>query len=348
MTTSLGALGAPRLARPRAASARARGDAARRGPATLRARSVASANDFDVPSARLPLRPAASPAATHSPCSSPRFAASRVPLARAAASGDASSSAAVPPPSSSDDSSADLSSSASSADLSSASSADLAPASRTVVDLGALWRYVLSTACQASVMIYLTCWLSQGLSRSGLDPKLQTAIVFVWFLFNALRSRVFSPMDASRPKMAEERTAIRERKRPSWMPPPLAFPIIWSTIALLRAGSTAVVFGALGGTLNHPAVFAMLTHLAVGDTWNAINNVERRLGTACLGVACVLASVYAVVAKYYAVAPKAGVMIAPSAVWISVATVLVWTIWKINPGEDGEREPLLPTKEIAA
>jgi tryptophan-rich sensory protein len=197
-------------------------------------------------------------------------------------------------------------------------------------------------------MIYLTCWLSQGLSRSGLDPKLQTAIVFVWFLFNALRSRVFSPMDASRPKMAEERTAIRERKRPSWMPPPLAFPIIWSTIALLRAGSTAVVFGALGGTLNHPAVFAMLTHLAVGDTWNAINNVERRLGTACLGVACVLASVYAVVAKYYAVAPKAGVMIAPSAVWISVATVLVWTIWKINPGEDGEREPLLPTKEIAA
>ena len=339
MTTSLGALGAPRLARPRAASARARGDAARRGPATLRARSVASANDFAVPSARLPLRPAASPAATHSPYASPRFAASRVPLARAA-SGDASGDAAGPPPSSSSDDAADLSSSS--------SSADLAPASRTVVDLGAIWRYVLSTACQASVMIYLTCWLSQGLSRSGLDPKLQTAIVFVWFLFNALRSRVFSPMDASRPKMAEERTAIRERKRPSWMPPPLAFPIIWSTIALLRAGSTAVVFGALGGTLNHPAVFAMLTHLAVGDTWNAINNVERRLGTACLGVACVLASVYAVVAKYYAVAPKAGVMIAPSAVWISVATVLVWTIWKINPGEDGEREPLLPTKEIAA
>ena len=34
---------------------------------------------------------------------------------------------------------------------------------------------------------------------------------------------------------------------------------------------------------------------------------------------------------FYAVAPLAGAILAPSAVWISIASVLTWTIWKINP-----------------
>jgi benzodiazapine receptor len=61
-----------------------------------------------------------------------------------------------------------------------------------------------------------------------------------------------------------------------------------------------------GGTLNDPAIFAMILHLAVGDTWNSINNVERRLGTAVLGVCAVLLSVYNVVFQYYRVLPTAG------------------------------------------
>lgn len=55
-------------------------------------------------------------------------------------------------------------------------------------------------------------------------------------------------------------------------------------------------------------------------------------------------SVYNVVFQYYNVVPTAGYLIAPSAVWISVATFLVYTIWRINPGPDGELEPLLPRK----
>ena len=111
--------------------------------------------------------------------------------------------------------------------------------------------------------------------------------------------------------------------------------------------SSVVVFSTTG-TLNNPAHFAMLLHLAVGDTWNSINNAEKRLGTAVVGVCAVLASVYNVVYQYWSVTPTAGVLIAPSAVWITVATVLVYTIWKINPREDGTREPLWPMKPAKA
>ena len=210
-----------------------------------------------------------------------------------------------------------------------------------MVDWRSIGKYFAATATQVAVMVYLTNWLSVGIVRSELAPAVQKTIAFVWFLFNALRSRVFSPLNASRPRTSDEKTAIVERRRPSWMPPPLAFPIIWSSIALLRAFSSVFVFTTTG-TLNHPAIFAMLAHLSVGDTWNSINNVEKRLGVACVGVSVVLLSVYNVVFQYLRVDRTAGILIAPSAVWISVATVLVWTIWNINPREDGTREPLAP------
>ena len=213
----------------------------------------------------------------------------------------------------------------------------------TVIDTGAVRRYFLCTAVQFSVLVWFSMWLNVGLARSNLDMTYQKALVGVWFGFNALKSRVFSPLNASRPKMEGEKTAIKERRRPAWMPPPLAFPVIWTTIAVLRAVSSVVVFGTTG-TLNNPAHFAMLLHLSVGDTWNSINNAEKRLGTAVVGVCAVLASVYNVVYQYWSVSVKAGVLIAPSAVWISVATLLVYTIWKINPRADGTREPLWPMK----
>ena len=205
-----------------------------------------------------------------------------------------------------------------------------------VVDWAAIGKYFAATAAQVAVMIYLTNWLSVGVVRSELSVALQKTIVGVWFLFNALRSRTFSPLNASRPRTADEKTAIAERRRPAWMPPPLAFPIIWSSIALLRALSSVAVFTTTG-TLNHPAIFAMLAHLAIGDTWNSINNVEKRLGTACVGVGFVLLSVYNVVFQYLRVDRTAGLLIAPSAVWITVATALVWTIWTLNPRADEER-----------
>jgi tryptophan-rich sensory protein len=60
-------------------------------------------------------------------------------------------------------------------------------------------------------------------------------------------------------------------------------------------------------------------------------------------VGFVLLSVYNVVFQYLRVDRTAGLLIAPSAVWITVATALVWTIWTLNPRADGTREPLAPT-----
>ena len=176
---------------------------------------------------------------------------------------------------------------------------------------------------------------------------LPSALVPPIFLFLSLRSRVFSCLSAKRPPRGgydDEGSRVatpKEVKRPSWTPPGIAFPFIWITISFLRASSSLLVWRATGKVLAAPALLVLVLHLCVGDTWNCVTNVERRLGTSAVGVLAVLASVYAAVGTYYRAAPLAGKLLAPSAVWISIASVLTWTIWSINE----PREPLLPKQD---
>ena len=176
-----------------------------------------------------------------------------------------------------------------------------------------------------------------GLHASNLG--LAKTIVAVMFFALSFRSRVFSPLNASRPRVANEKLAKKQKKRPSWTPPAVVFPLVWISMGFLRSLSTMLVFAATG-TVTHPAILAFVAHLSIGDTWNSINNVEKRLGVAAVGVLFVVSSAYNVVYQYYNVLPTAGYVIAPLAIWLTVATTLVWGIWNINL----PREPLYPTK----
>ena len=58
----------------------------------------------------------------------------------------------------------------------------------------------------------------------------------------------------------------------------------------VRRYSSTLVWEAQGHLLD-PTLLALVLHLAVGDTWNTVNNVERRMGAAVPGVVCVWGSV---------------------------------------------------------
>ena len=90
-----------------------------------------------------------------------------------------------------------------------------------------------------------------------------------------------------------------------------------------------------------------LPTVSVGDTWNCVNNVERRLGAAVPGVACVWASVVFAAVQFSSVSPYAGQLLGLTAVWITVAGLLIADTWRINSAEAGgkwEGEPLYPYK----
>ena len=209
------------------------------------------------------------------------------------------------------------------------------------LDASSLLRYGAATALQLGLIVLTMAGLDAAV-LPRLSPAAQRCVVGVWFAFNSLRSRTFSPLDNRRPSLASERTAIADRRRPAWMPPPLVFPIVWTTIAGLRTVASVVAYEAVGSTLLAAPLVVFMFHLCCGDTWNNINNVEQRLGVAVPGVACVWAAALATTFAYGSVSTLAARVLCPLNVWLTIAALLVYDIWKLN-NIDG-RYPLYPTK----
>ncbi|MDJ0598551.1 MAG: tryptophan-rich sensory protein [Crocosphaera sp.] len=152
------------------------------------------------------------------------------------------------------------------------------PINNQEIDVKAIIIYLLGTLLQISLMMFALWAMSQVYNRLliyNFPNWLYTAIATLFFIVLTIRSRLFSPLDNTRSSGTYQQVI-----RPSWSPPPLALPIIWMTIGVLRVVSSLLVWQAMGENFLTFPLIIFVIHLALGDTWNTIFTVERRLGAA--------------------------------------------------------------------
>ncbi|GAX21617.1 hypothetical protein FisN_29Hh052 [Fistulifera solaris] len=212
--------------------------------------------------------------------------------------------------------------------------------STTVVDTDAIIKYAIAITTQLSLFAATFAgldWLLQGRS-------VPMALNVILFYAMALKSRVFNPLSNQRPQVQSlEATNQKKRIMPSWTPPGVVFPIVWLlVVGPIRAIASSLVYQATH-SYAHPAILALVLHLSIGDTWNTINNVEQRYGTAVVGVACVWLSKAYAAYRYFQIVPVAGKLLAVTLVWLSIAATLVTATWRLNP-VDGQPQSLIPVR----
>ena len=160
----------------------------------------------------------------------------------------------------------------------------------------------------------------------------------VWLLFAFLS--LHPGLLDNRPNREAQRARRRRwTSRPSWTPPGIAFPFIWLTYALRRPRADGV-----RRSLRNPALDALVLHLCIGDTWNCITNVERRLGvrpSAALPWGAVFRAVKALGVGGAKAAP-----LAPSLAWISARAHGV--VWNPTVGRRSTRPRATATARICA
>lgn len=203
-------------------------------------------------------------------------------------------------------------------------------------DKAASLTYLGATLAQIAVLTGLL-WLMdvafESFNTAALPQGGVVAIACAFFAFVTLRSRLFSPLDNTR-----NSGRYQSLQRPGWAPPPIAFPIVWMSIAVLRVASAYVVWSAVGQTFLCWPLVLFVIHLSLGDTWNTIFTVEGRLGAAVpMVILGPLLSVAVLTISYYQTLPLAGWLIFPSWVWLTVATALCFRLWQLNG-----QEPLYP------
>ncbi len=207
------------------------------------------------------------------------------------------------------------------------------------LDIKAVLVYKLGTILQILTMIVVLLGMEKLVmfidNNSSIPSWVSTFLTGLFFAVLSIRSRMFSLLDNTRSRQTYDQVI-----RPRWSPPPLAFPIVWMIIAVLRVLSSVLVWQQMNRQFLVLPLILFVVHLALGDTWNTIFTVERRLGAAVpVVILGPWLSAVVVTAIYWQTNPVAGMILSFSCIWLTVASVLVFRIWQLNGSE-----PLYPFK----
>jgi translocator protein len=123
-------------------------------------------------------------------------------------------------------------------------------------------------------------------------------------------------------------------RKPPYQPPPVAFPVVWTTLYADIATTSAVAidrFRAAGRENEARRYLAALgLNLTLNAGWSWLFFRYHRLGASALGAAALTASTTDLVRRTAQADPRAGLALSPYAVWCAFATVLATHLWRLN------------------
>ena len=126
-------------------------------------------------------------------------------------------------------------------------------------------------------------------------------------------------------------TFFESLAKPSWIPPDWAFPAAWFILWSLQAVAAFVLL-ASDRDGRGLALGLLVTQFVVAVAWQAAVFGPGRLTLAAWWLVGVLVLVVLAVLVAWRVERTAALLIAPTILWVSVATALGFSLLRLNPG----------------
>ncbi|MBQ1030164.1 MULTISPECIES: TspO/MBR family protein [Micromonospora] len=122
----------------------------------------------------------------------------------------------------------------------------------------------------------------------------------------------------------------RRLRKPSWQPPPVAFPLVWTPLYALIAVAGARALDRTSGAERAAFTRAYALNLALNFGWSALFFKARRPTVALAEIAALNASNVALIRRAAHADAAAGAALAPYVAWTLFATVLNGAIVRLN------------------
>lgn len=123
-------------------------------------------------------------------------------------------------------------------------------------------------------------------------------------------------------------------RKPSYQPPGVAFPVVWTTLYGDIATTSAVTIDAFRKAGQHQKarryIAALGANLFLNAGWTWLFFRYHKLGAATVGAAALAASSADLARRAGQANRRAGLALLPYPVWCSFATVLSGHIWQLN------------------
>ncbi|MCV6593460.1 MAG: tryptophan-rich sensory protein [Silicimonas sp.] len=118
-------------------------------------------------------------------------------------------------------------------------------------------------------------------------------------------------------------------KKPGWTPPNWLFPLAWTVLYIAMSWAAARV-APLPGSAQAMALWAL--QIALNTLWTPIFFGLRRMGAGLVVVALLWVAVCATLLSFWALDSLAGLLFVPYLLWVTIATALNFSVWRLNTG----------------
>lgn len=120
---------------------------------------------------------------------------------------------------------------------------------------------------------------------------------------------------------SSSRGVYSEVPKPSWAPPPLAFPIVWTTLYLLMGYALANVVSkdCCVSTLSIAAVTVFVIQLGVNVAWSPVFFGQREYEAALWMIRLLVALVVINILLFYHIDHLSGYLLVPYLLWLLIA-----------------------------
>ncbi len=119
--------------------------------------------------------------------------------------------------------------------------------------------------------------------------------------------------------------------RPAWAPPSWLFAPVWSVLYLLMGIAAWMVWKTRGFRGARGRLTLFLAQLAANALWTWLFFAWHRGGLASAEIVILWVMILATIILFWRVRPLAGLLLVPYLLWVSFATALSVTVWKLNP-----------------
>lgn len=123
-----------------------------------------------------------------------------------------------------------------------------------------------------------------------------------------------------------------ELSRPAWAPPGWLFGPVWSALYFLMGVSAWLVWRARGLAGARGAWILFVTQLAANALWSWLFFVWHRGGLAFAEVILLWCLIAGTIIAFWRISKVAAVLLLPYFAWVTFASALTFSIWRLNPG----------------
>lgn len=119
-------------------------------------------------------------------------------------------------------------------------------------------------------------------------------------------------------------------RKPDWQPPGYLFGPVWTTLYILLIISASMAWHSTSGTHRTSIMILFALNGALNLAWSFIFFRSRSPLVAGMDIIGVLLSVLWLIVRIWPISPVAAALLIPYLLWVAFATVLNWSIVRMN------------------